>query len=87
MYHAVWESAAALRRSGELLKMANLIQCPVTAIHGDYDPHPAEGVRDPLSAVISGFKFILLTQCGHTPWLEKHAQKAFYQALKAELDV
>ena len=37
----VWGEAVAMRRSGELLKLGEKIKCPVTAIHGDYDPHPA----------------------------------------------
>ena len=31
--------------------MGRKIKCPVVAIHGDYDPHLAEGVREPLSRV------------------------------------
>ena len=44
IYHRVRESAAQLRRSGELLNLDRLITYPITAIHGDDDPHPAEGV-------------------------------------------
>jgi pimeloyl-ACP methyl ester carboxylesterase len=85
VYQGVWESAAALRRSGELLNLGKKIHCPVTAIHGNYDPHPAAGVCDPLSSIIRDFKFILLDHCGHTPWLEKQARDNFYQSLKTEL--
>jgi len=85
IFSAIWPQAAAMRRSDELLAQAKNIRCPVTAIHGDYDPHPAEGVRVPLSGVLKDFKFILLEKCGHTPWLERQAKDAFYEALKAEL--
>jgi len=57
----------------------------VVAIHGDYDPHPAEGVQKPLSALIEEFRFVLLKKCGHTPWLERQAQEEFYKVLEEEL--
>jgi pimeloyl-ACP methyl ester carboxylesterase len=86
VYQGVWHAAAELRRTGGLLALAALIRCPVTAIHGDYDPHPAEGVRVPLSAHLAQFTFHLLERCGHTPWQERHARAAFYCLLRRELD-
>jgi pimeloyl-ACP methyl ester carboxylesterase len=68
-----------------LLALAQHIQCPVIAIHGDYDPHPAEGVHKPLSLALANFRFILLKKCGHTPWLERWARENFYRIIKAEL--
>jgi pimeloyl-ACP methyl ester carboxylesterase len=81
----VWDEAARLRASGELLKLANKIRCPVVAIHGDYDPHPAGGVRVPLSGALKDFKFILLEKCGHEPWIERWARDRFYEILRNEL--
>ena len=85
IYERVWPEAAELRRSGELLSLGRLIRCPVVAIHGDYDPHPAEGVKNPLLKTLDNFKFILLEKCGHTPWKEVHAQDSFYYHLKREI--
>ena len=85
IYKQVWAEAEALRRSGELVTLGKNIQCPVVAIHGDYDPRPAEGVKIPLSSVIKDFQFILLEKCGHYPWLEKEAKDQLYQILKKEL--
>ncbi|UCB53119.1 MAG: alpha/beta hydrolase [Candidatus Zixiibacteriota bacterium] len=81
----VWREAAELRRSGELLKLGRQIKCPVVAIHGDYDPHPAEGVQKPLSATLKSFRFIQLENCGHKPWIERQAKDKFYQILKEQL--
>jgi pimeloyl-ACP methyl ester carboxylesterase len=86
-YQGVWHAAAEMRRTGELLALARQIRCPVTAIHGDHDPHPAEGVRAPLAAHLAQFTFHLLERCGHTPWQERHAREAFYGVLRRELDV
>ena len=84
IFQSVWKDAAALRRSGELLELGKHIKCPVVAIHGDYDPHPAEGVQKPLSAVLKSFRFILLKNCGHLPWIERKARGKFYEILKEE---
>jgi pimeloyl-ACP methyl ester carboxylesterase len=81
----VLKEGQELRRNGKLLELARQIQCPAVAIHGDYDPHPAEGVQKPLSAVLSKFRFILLENCGHTPWTERQARGTFYEVLKEEL--
>lgn len=85
IYQSVWNDATKLRRSGELLKLGKQIQCPVVAIHGDYDPHPPEGIQQPLSAVLKSFQFILLKNCGHLPWIEREARNEFYKILKEEL--
>jgi pimeloyl-ACP methyl ester carboxylesterase len=58
----------------------------VVAIHGDFDPHPAEGVKEPLAKAIENFRFILLKNCGHTPWIERDARERFYQLLAVELN-
>lgn len=82
IHDAVWEEAASLRRSGELLQIIAKIRCPVTAIHGDYDPHPAEGVEIPLRSTLPRSNFVLLDQCGHKPWDEVHARDTFYCELE-----
>jgi pimeloyl-ACP methyl ester carboxylesterase len=85
VYRRVWDEASRLRKDGRLLEFAHTITCPVVAIHGDYDPHPAEGVKGPLSKAIKDFKFILLENCGHYPWRERKARDTFYRILKAEI--
>jgi pimeloyl-ACP methyl ester carboxylesterase len=84
-FRAVWPEAAELRKSGKLLRLAENIRCPVVAIHGDYDPHPAEGVEKPLSRILKDFRFILLAKCGHKPWMERQARDRFFEILKKEL--
>jgi pimeloyl-ACP methyl ester carboxylesterase len=85
IHDGVWSDAMRLRDSGELLKLGKKIRCPVVAIHGDYDPHPAEGVREPLSEVLKDFRFILLEHCGHLPWIEREARERFYEVVRGEL--
>lgn len=85
IFEAVWMDAEELRAGGRLLEMGRDIACPVVAIHGDFDPHPWEGIKKPLEEVLHDFRFVLLEKCGHHPWYEKHAREAFFRALGEEL--
>jgi len=86
IYQNVWRQASELRSTGKLLVLGKNIQCPVVAIHGDYDPHLAEGVKDPLSRILKDFRFILLENCGHYPWNERATRDNFYNILKSEVE-
>jgi pimeloyl-ACP methyl ester carboxylesterase len=85
IYRKVWGEATRMRKNGELLEMGRAIDCPVVAIHGDHDPHPAEGVEKPLDGVLRDFRFILLENCGHKPWIERQAHLKFLSIMKDEL--
>jgi pimeloyl-ACP methyl ester carboxylesterase len=85
IFRGVWDEACELRRNQILLQMAKAIKCPVIAIHGDADPHPAEGVNDPLARELSDFRFVLLGKCGHRPWIERHAAEEFFRVLAKEI--
>jgi pimeloyl-ACP methyl ester carboxylesterase len=86
IYRTVWPEAMALRESGELLRRVAKVKCPVVAMHGDYDPHPAAGVQEPLQRVLKHFRFIPLASCGHYPWRERQAREVFYRILSEELN-
>lgn len=81
IYNSIWPEADKLRASGELLELGKKIKCQVAVIHGDFDPHPWKGVKEPLEQVLDDFEFILLEKCGHTPWKEKFAGKQFFDYL------
>jgi pimeloyl-ACP methyl ester carboxylesterase len=85
IFRNVWSDAEILRKNGHLLSLGRQISCPVVAIHGDYDPHPADGIRIPLSQVLGDFRFILLERCGHRPWIERAARNRFFKILNKEL--
>lgn len=85
IFQNVWKEAEEVRKNGLLLDLGGKIKCPVIAIHGDYDPHPAKGVKEPLARKLMDFKLILLENCGHKPWIEKQAKDKFYKILKMEI--
>jgi pimeloyl-ACP methyl ester carboxylesterase len=86
IHQQVWHDAQKYRQSGDLLRLGHRIDCPVIAIHGDYDPHPPAGIQNPLARVVNDFRFVLLNNCGHTPWIEADARQAFYALLRRELE-
>lgn len=85
IYHHVWPQAAALRKSGQLLTCGNQISCPVVVFLGAYDSTPPQGVIEPLSGLLSDFRWYILKDCGHYPWAECLARETFIQKLKDEL--
>lgn len=86
IFKRVMLEIAEMRKSGELLRMANHITCPVIAIHGEEDSHPYQGVGEPLSKTVKNFKLKRLTKCGHYPWNEVHAKEKFYEILFTEME-
>jgi len=85
IFTKVWSEAHTLRKSGSMYEMGKDIKCEVIAIHGDYDSHPAYGIKASLEKRISKFKFYNIKNCGHSPWTETYARDEFYRILKAEI--
>lgn len=82
LYHKVWREALEMRERGDFVEAARAVQCPILAIHGEYDPHPYRGVEGPLSRVSFNYTFILLKACGHTPWIERQARAHFLELVR-----
>ena len=85
LFHRVWSEAAARRESGALLDAVGRIDVPVLAIHGEHDPHPVAGVREPLTRAVTDFRLVLLPRCGHSPWRERQARDPFFRLLELVL--
>ncbi len=79
MYQKVWQEAAAMRRSGELLVKFRGLKTPLTVIHGEYDTTPPESIVEPLRGMT--FDSYIIPRCGHTPWREKYARTEFFELL------
>ncbi len=85
IHKMVWPEAAKMRENGELLALGKKIECPVIAIHGNFDPHPYQGIKEPLETVVDNFTFILLDKCGHEPWIERQAKDQFINLVNDNL--
>ena len=81
-YAAVWPQAEHLRTSGTLLAYARQVSCPITVLHGAQDPHPVQGVLEPLQACGKNVQSLVWEKCGHSPFAETYARDAFYRFLR-----
>lgn len=82
VFQAVWGEVTRRRATGTLLDPSLPLRCPVTVLHGDHDPHPLTGVVEPLRAISDDLTVKVLRECGHLPWLERHARERFLAALR-----
>jgi pimeloyl-ACP methyl ester carboxylesterase len=62
------------------------INVPVTLIHGQYDPHPIEGILPFLEKCFPEISYHRLADCGHYPWNERQARARFYDIIRTELN-
>lgn len=84
-YDSVKADVKEMREKRVFFEMGTKIQCPVVALHGDHDPHPADSIQESLSQMVSDFKMTIFEKCGHTPWHEKFARDDFLKALMQEI--
>ncbi len=86
VFTGVWSDFVALRdRPGYLKAEFSRIKAPAAVIHGDYDPHPIEGIHPFLEDCLPRVRFYLLPRCGHYPWIEKNARTRFFEILRDEI--
>lgn len=81
MNRLVWDEAAKMRTKGELCKLISQIECPLYLIHGECDPHPFEGVVEPLDHNGITYSEYLLPRCGHSPFYEQEWSAKFYSII------
>lgn len=81
MHNVIWDEAAKLRTSGELLEVFKKITCKIYLVQGDKDPHPVNGVTIPLQENSVMCEAYILENCGHSPFMEKYAKDNFYKIL------
>ncbi|MBC5622944.1 alpha/beta fold hydrolase [Butyricimonas hominis] len=81
MYARVWTEAATLRREGYFMKILPRLRSEVHVIHGSLDPHPLNGIIEPLREAKVNYDLHVLERCGHSPFLEIEAKEEFYKSI------
>lgn len=81
MHNIIWEEAAKLRTTGELIATFRRIRNKIYLLQGAIDPHPANGVIIPLQENGISCEAYVLDRCGHSPFMEKYAKEEFYNIL------
>jgi pimeloyl-ACP methyl ester carboxylesterase len=85
-HRETWHDALRLQDEGiQPAEFAN-ITVRVAMLHGSYDPHPGRMIRDSLSAVVRDLEYHEFPECGHTPWIERHARDPFLAVLTQILE-
>ena len=84
VYKSLMTEMSYWRKSGKLLESFSSINCPVTFIHGDYDPHPGKGIKEPLKEKGVSHTFLSIKNCGHEPWMETEKADQFFKLLTGE---
>ncbi len=80
-----WTDMLRLQREGRYPAAFGAIRVPVLMLHGDVDPHPGRSIADELRRHVPHLEYRELPNCGHSPWLERHARDIFFEALHAWL--
>lgn len=73
------------RKRGLLAETFKKIQCPISIIHGKYDPHPVAGISKPLDEMRIDYKLKVLPKGGHELWMEMNCNTEFLKILETEL--
>jgi len=77
-----WEDMVRLQEEGCYPAGFTAIKSPVIMLHGGYDPHPGEMIRDSLSPYMPQLEYREWERCGHSPWLERHVRDEFFTVLR-----
>lgn len=86
VYKSVWAEAQRWRKSGEWKKTLKKLNCPITAIHGQMDPHSCQSVQDSLMDNTNNMTFCTLPFSGHYPWKEADNPDEFFALLAYEIE-
>ncbi len=77
-----WEDMLRLQREGVHPAAFARFRGRVVMLHGDFDPHPGPMIRDSLLPVLPQLEYRQFDRCGHEPWAERHARRAFFEVLR-----
>jgi pimeloyl-ACP methyl ester carboxylesterase len=85
LFDTLSKEISDLRYDEKLLDSLEKVEIPIVFIQGNYDPHPADKLKETVEKHGNNTKFYLLKKCGHYPWLEKYAKDDFITILDKEL--
>ena len=77
-----WQDVLRRQEDGREPAAFGAIRVPVLMLHGADDPHPGAITRDDLRPFLAELEYVELEQCGHIPWLERHARRQFLEILE-----
>lgn len=82
-HEQTWSDMKRLQAEGTFPAAFAGIGVPVLMLHGEADPHPGRLTLEDLRKHIPHLQYHELSQCGHSPWLERQARDCFYVELNS----
>lgn len=73
-----WNDMMRLQAANVYPQAFASIKARVLMVHGQYDPHPGQLIRDNLLKYVPHLEYRELEKCGHYPWNEKAARDRFF---------
>ncbi|MBD3177585.1 MAG: alpha/beta fold hydrolase [Armatimonadia bacterium] len=80
-HEETWSDMVRLQEEGVYPTAFRSITGPVLMLHGEYDPHPGQMIRDSLLEVMPHLEYHAWDCCGHSPWMERQVRTEFYGVL------
>jgi len=80
-HEETWNDMAALQADGIYPSAFGVIESPVLMLHGQFDPHPGNTIRDSLLPHLPQLEYHEWERCGHSPWTEKSARELFFSVI------
>ncbi len=80
-----WADMMRLQHDGTYPAAFAAISVPVLMLHGEHDPHPGRLIREDLRKYVPLLEYQEFPKCGHSPWLERQARRAFLDTMEAWL--
>ena len=80
-HEETWYDMAKLQADGIYPSAFEAIESPVLMLHGQYDPHPGNMIRDSLLRHLPQLEYREWARCGHSPWIEKSAHEVFFSTV------
>ncbi|HOX38763.1 MAG TPA: alpha/beta hydrolase [Candidatus Brocadiia bacterium] len=84
-HEETWADMLRLQSDGVYPAAFRRIICPVAMLHGAFDPHPGQMIRDGLRSLMPQLEYAEWEKCGHYPWREKAARDGFIAFLTSWL--
>ena len=82
-----WNDMVRLQEEGVYPAAFSAINIPAIMLHGAYDPHPGEMIRDTLRKHIPHLEYHQWERCGHYPWRERAVGDDFSRVLREWITV
>ncbi len=86
-HEETWSDMLRRQEDGTYPAAFAAIASPVLMLHGDYDPHPGQMIRDGLLPFLPQLEYVELERCGHSPWEERYAREEFFTTMIGWLNV